>query len=206
MGSGRSKLVGLAFVSCAMTSCVKPKLFTYPTGNIPLVVTNNNAYPICVFELASRRDHVSSWDPLKHKQPPKQVPGNYIAPEEPSAQIAPGETFQVGVDPDTYEVSVESCDNVYTGTTNLAIDGPTSVDLGPPTKSAPAGYRHVELALRLPTPGQPAPPDQGGAQQANCAPAGDTTAGGPDFCCSGRWLSVSGKRPGLPPHCAYDDE
>lgn len=136
-------------------------MYTYPTGNVPLLITNTSDTPVCHFSVISRKDHVTSWDPLSQHNPPKEVSGTYRAPAEPKTQIAPGASLTINVDPDTYEFDAGSCDFTWTGSVSaVVVAGPTAVDVGAvhagaaqaPSANVPAGYQRVAIMMRVPPP------------------------------------------------------
>jgi len=177
--------------SCIPQKSAEPEHHYHrPTGNTPLVMTNETRYPICNIEMS-----LESSDPDMLPLGPLDQPSG----EGPSKQLAPGKSLELRLMNGKYTVRMFTCNQVLYGGHDVVIDGPLALGLGGPDTTSPATYRHSMFEMHVP--GE-APSHSSGA---SCKPAGDTSALDGGECCSGSVTAHSAKHPG-PSHCSYPDE
>jgi hypothetical protein len=125
-------LVALSFGACFL----KAKSPSEPRGDIDVVVTNRNPFPVCTVDIISSE---------ANDLPLYVVSETGKAPEK---TLPPGKTTHVGVRKGQYLVEASACDNGSSGHENVAVDGATHVYLGgAPYPKAPAGYVAVHVPM-----------------------------------------------------------
>nr|HEX4313891.1 hypothetical protein [Kofleriaceae bacterium] len=182
----RRVLATAGVVACLTPACfLRPNnTYTYPKGDIPLVVTNQYSFPVCSVDILPPQDrkHELPWDPLKFKNPPAEESGDTVHPEEPVEPLPPGKTLQIGVKPGTYTIEAESCDQLKTGSVVVSINGPATVVLAEGQSFGALGSGPVRLSLAV--------------HSAGCIADNDWSPASNMYCCSGdrtHWSNTEGR-------------